>query len=279
MTRILVVDDDEGTRLTFESILRLESYYPTTASSGRVALRMIERDSRQFDLVLIDLRLPDMSGLEVLVGAVAKGLRAAVYTTFDVEPESEIAARNLGAVAFVDRMIDQNDLLELVRRNLDEPYHTPPWDVHRGGGAVSAEPVASREECSKTRPGHAAARWAKIVVSIARLQSDVVTIAAWGHEIGVSPSTLKRWCELAQVNAGDSLDFARLLRVVCRHAGRRVDWLEELAIGTPRTLEHLLHRAGLRTSEPVPSLENYLAGQQLITLPRVIAAIRQALEL
>lgn len=283
MANILVVDDNPGTLLSYATILRLQAHQVTTTSTGLEGLVTIEREHRGLDLVLTDLRLPDISGFEVLVGAVIRGCRGVVYTAFDTQPETGILARHLGAVAFVDRVLDEDDLIQVVRSSL--AVRAEPSSV-RAGVRESADHVfppgfdAQEVDSGRTlRPGHAASRWASIVVAVTRLISDVPTIADWGRHIGASPSTLKRWCELVHVEAGDSLDFARLLRVVCQHPGRRIDWFDELAIVTPRTLKRLLQRASLSDEEPIPDLRVYLARQRFVASPRLQAAVWHILDL
>lgn len=62
--KILVVDDEEIMRRSLGDILRLEGYQVQTVSSGEAALKVLKRES--FDLMLLDLKMPGMDGLEVL---------------------------------------------------------------------------------------------------------------------------------------------------------------------------------------------------------------------
>jgi DNA-binding response OmpR family regulator len=70
MASVLVVDDHEGTRDTYARILQLAGYDAATAATGRagVDLALV----RAFDVHLVDLRLPDMSGIEVLQRPIAR---------------------------------------------------------------------------------------------------------------------------------------------------------------------------------------------------------------
>jgi len=61
---ILVVDDEKNQREILETILSGEGYDVTTASSGEAAMKFVE--ARRFDLVLTDLKMTGMSGLELL---------------------------------------------------------------------------------------------------------------------------------------------------------------------------------------------------------------------
>ncbi|HLM99834.1 MAG TPA: response regulator [Bryobacteraceae bacterium] len=62
--RILVVDDEPAVRLLLEQVLSDVGYYVTLAANGRLALAQVR--SREFDVVIIDLSLPDRDGIEVL---------------------------------------------------------------------------------------------------------------------------------------------------------------------------------------------------------------------
>lgn len=70
MKRILVVDDEEAIRLLYREELSEAGYQVDTAEDGMEALRMVE-ESRP-DLIMIDLRMPGMDGLELLAKVRAK---------------------------------------------------------------------------------------------------------------------------------------------------------------------------------------------------------------
>ena len=65
--RILVVDDEAGIRRTLTQLFTRMGYHATEASSGQEALEQIAR--QRFDLVILDIRMPDMDGTEVLKSA------------------------------------------------------------------------------------------------------------------------------------------------------------------------------------------------------------------
>jgi DNA-binding NtrC family response regulator len=74
--RLLVVDDEPAVLFTVTIMLRRSGYTVTTASTGTQALALIFR--AVFDLVLIDLKLPDMSGLDIAREARAHQPNAAI---------------------------------------------------------------------------------------------------------------------------------------------------------------------------------------------------------
>ncbi len=65
--KILVVDDEPTARRSWRDILRLEGYQVETAANGKAALEAME--NTEFDIALLDLKMPGMSGLEVLRAA------------------------------------------------------------------------------------------------------------------------------------------------------------------------------------------------------------------
>ena len=62
--RLLVVDDEDVTRRSLAEILRLEGYKVEMAEGGRAAIALLSKQA--FDLVLLDLKMPDVDGLQVM---------------------------------------------------------------------------------------------------------------------------------------------------------------------------------------------------------------------
>ena len=66
VTNVLVVDDNALDRALLKLHLQREGYQPAFASNGREALQILERDTEAFDVVLLDRKMPEMGGLELL---------------------------------------------------------------------------------------------------------------------------------------------------------------------------------------------------------------------
>ncbi|WP_163992456.1 sigma-54-dependent transcriptional regulator [Pyxidicoccus caerfyrddinensis] len=111
---ILVVDDEEDIRDTLAMILSLEGYDVSTADRGASALAMVE--ARHFDLVISDLRMPGMDGVETLVRL--KRLRPdlqVIIATGYASAETALRCRLEGAYDYISKPFDMDDLLSLVR--------------------------------------------------------------------------------------------------------------------------------------------------------------------
>lgn len=115
---ILVVDDDSATRRTLSLILEHSNYRVTTAATGDEALTLAAQEP--FDLALIDLRLPDVEGVDLL-----KPLRALhpditmVMATGYASVETAVHAVNNGVDGYVTKPLDIDAVLEKVRDLLE----------------------------------------------------------------------------------------------------------------------------------------------------------------
>jgi CheY-like chemotaxis protein len=111
--RVLVVDDDAAITATFESILTGEGYDVVTATEGRIAIEAAGRTA--FDVILLDLVMPEMDGLEVLrrMRAVAPQSRIVMLSAY-IEPDHEAEALRLGALAVLSKPPDLGKLLRFL---------------------------------------------------------------------------------------------------------------------------------------------------------------------
>ena len=116
---ILVVDDDVSVRKMLSSILSNEGYVVETAESGKQAVRVVEKTS--FDLCLVDIKLPDMKGTELLQALKQKQPKIVkIIITGFPSLENAISAVNEGAEGYVLKPFDVPKLLEMIRKHLDE---------------------------------------------------------------------------------------------------------------------------------------------------------------
>jgi DNA-binding response OmpR family regulator len=113
--RVLVVDDDDVGRSTLAEILRLEGFVVQEAEGGRAALRHLEGGNTE--VMLLDLKMPDMGGLEVLeaAGQLSPDTQVIVFTAHG-SMESAIQAVRHGAYDYLLKPTSPQDILACVRR-------------------------------------------------------------------------------------------------------------------------------------------------------------------
>jgi DNA-binding NtrC family response regulator len=114
---ILVVDDEPGLRESFRLILE-DEYEVIDVPDGPAALDVLR--SAQIDLVLLDIRLPGMDGIEVLerIKALDEGVEVVLVTAVRTV-RTAVAAMKLGAFDYLTKPFEEDELLSIVRRALD----------------------------------------------------------------------------------------------------------------------------------------------------------------
>jgi DNA-binding NtrC family response regulator len=115
--RILVVDDDESIRNTVKAILEDEGYIVDVAATGREAIKRTEETL--YNVALLDIRLPDMEGVELL-----KLMKDAVPRTRKImvtgypSMQNAVAALNKNADVYLIKPVDLEKLLNTVKEQL-----------------------------------------------------------------------------------------------------------------------------------------------------------------
>ena len=117
--RILVVDDDESNRVTLERILRREGLDVVHAASGRDALVILRE--QPVDLVLTDLKMPGMTGIDLLKATrmVEPDVEVVVMTAYGTV-ETAVEAMKEGAYDFVSKPLRRMELVTCVRKALEK---------------------------------------------------------------------------------------------------------------------------------------------------------------
>lgn len=115
--RILIVDDDENIRKVLTAILEDEGYIVESAGTAKKAM---ERTRRKFyNLALIDIRLPDMEGIELLAKMrdTTPKMRKIIITGYPTL-QNAIEAVNRGADAYILKPFDMRDVLKTIEEEL-----------------------------------------------------------------------------------------------------------------------------------------------------------------
>lgn len=235
MAKILVVDDDRGTRHILQKLLTADGYETAGAEDGMAALKALER--KRFDLLLLDVWMPRMNGLEVLAKLrTRKSKPRVVVMTSDDAPQTLLETVRENAFRYIHKPVEPADLLKTVRQVLAAP-EIPPIEV------ISARP-----------------EWIELVVPCTRAAVDRIEPVMAQLEAKLAPDVREaisyafRELLLNAVEWGGQLDETRRVRIACLHTPRmrmyriadpgpgfKIEELPHAAIGQPsdQPIEHM----------------------------------------
>jgi DNA-binding response OmpR family regulator len=227
MKKILVVDDDQTTRHLLRRVLTSAGFSAAVAKDGVDGLKALR--ARRYDLLLLDVWMPRMNGLELLAKLKAvKNRPRVVVMTSDEAPETLLKAVRERAFKYVHKPVDSLTLLQTVRAVLTAP-EPPPVEV------VSARPewVELVVPCTREAAEH-------INTVVSELDSNL------DSEVRESIAYAFRELLLNAVEWGGRLDPKRKVRISCLRCKRmlmyriadpgpgfKIEELEHAAIGQP----------------------------------------------
>lgn len=117
---VLIVDDDPPIREMLTDFLKEEGYETLVATDGAGALDALRQSSERIDLALLDMRLPDVQGLEILRAVAEKGMELPVIVmTAHGTSSTAIHSMQLGAYDYLTKPIDLNQLGITIKRLLE----------------------------------------------------------------------------------------------------------------------------------------------------------------
>lgn len=138
MAKILIIDDERSIRSTLREILEYEDYEVEDVDNGVDGLQLIEK--KDFDLVLCDIKMNRMDGMEVLTeGLAIKPDLPFIMISGHGTVETAVEASKKGAFDFISKPPDLNRLLITVRNALDR-------------GSLVVEAKVLKRKVSKVRP-------------------------------------------------------------------------------------------------------------------------------
>jgi DNA-binding response OmpR family regulator len=118
MSRILIVDDDKGSLNLIEIMLERGGFEVTKADSGRLALSLL--NSAIPDLVILDVMMPEMSGIDVCKAIREKGINVPILI-LSARGDAQAVMHSLeaGATDYLPKPILHHDLVAKVRQMLN----------------------------------------------------------------------------------------------------------------------------------------------------------------
>lgn len=242
---LLIVDDDASFLSIVCSALDRAGWEYVVAHSGLRAIQLATR--HRFRSVLLDLRLPDLDGLQVL--SMLKELPTpppVVLVSGGGTISSAVAAMRLGAKDFIEKPVPIPDLLDALAAA----------SLNRVPAQVTGEPVE---------------RVTALVTLVARATYDVRTIQQWSSLSAMSSSAIRAHCARLGVSAKQALDLGRLLRVALSQPVSPQVVIESV---DSRTVTALARRAGMSLRELQGlTAHEFLRRQEVAEHPELLRAL------
>jgi CheY-like chemotaxis protein len=119
MPKILIAEDDDLFRQYLATLLN-RAGFEVCAADGKTALGIVKADDSDFDVVITDLYMPDVDGIEIVMALRARARRVPVIGItgggVSAEDPCVVAMQRLGAAAVLRKPIDQHELFVLLGR-------------------------------------------------------------------------------------------------------------------------------------------------------------------
>ena len=226
LKRILVVDDEHGLRVTLAANLELEGFDVVDASTGPEALALLA--TGQFDLVISDMRMPVMNGLDLMraIKRQRPALPVVLMTGFEHEQMIDQAIAE-GVFTILTKPFQIGELLDVVKRATR--------------GAVL---LVDQEECGSGP--------ARKVLEFAGVRSETVSSTHLLEEIG------KGWADVCVINiCASSADSQQMIGEI----REKDSSISVIAVASHSDVDDLFH---IPSRSPFALIQNPIEAQQLL---------------
>ena len=203
--RILIVDDDAPVRLMLVRTIAAEGYAVDEAGDGAAALIAVDRASP--DLVVLDVAMPGLDGIEVCRRVRAKGLSIPVLLVTARDAVADrVAGLDAGADDYLTKPFDSDELLARIRALL---RRGKPVGMIRSVGTLSLD-MASRRVSVGERELELTAREAALLELLMRRPNTVVTRElalqeVWDGDAGIG--VVDRYVAFLRGKLGDAVEI------------------------------------------------------------------------
>jgi CheY-like chemotaxis protein len=242
------------------------------------AAACIERSRhRSYDLLLIDERLEDGSGLSAIDVLRSLNVRTPfiLITGFATVPLAVKAAR-LGAIDVVEKPFDPDHLVSIVEEALRSTADSEPRAAATAAAITPGATLPSVETVLADWPESPTKRWLEFALKASVSAEDPRTLRAWARQVGVSHSVLREACYVVGIAPHVARDFVRALRLALIAETAPDEAWYYLNVPDRRSLIRFAHRIGVDSSLPFPNLRSFIKAQRLLRHQHPIArAVRQ----
>jgi len=149
MARILVIDDEKSIRNTLREILEYEKYVVDDAQDGMEGLRLVM--DQKYDVILCDIKMPKMDGIEVLVKIQETTDTPVVMISGHGNIETAVEAIRKGAYDYIAKPLDLNRLLVTLRNALDRNLLVAETRILKRRIGVAYEMIGESEALNQIR--------------------------------------------------------------------------------------------------------------------------------
>jgi CheY-like chemotaxis protein len=248
----LVIDDEPIMGRFVTHALQKLGITVVVASTGGGGIATARGTS--VDVILLDIKLPDMSGIEV-----ARMLRREmphvrlIIVSAVLSIESAVEAMKIGVCDVIQKPLTGERVREVVRLALTSSPRVEP--ARQSAGRDSGISTVSISE-----------RWARVAYKGCLVDRDLKTLGDWARVAGVSYSSLCEVCRLVGMKPHEARDLVRVLRAIVRAAQQHCPFHVLLDVGDRRTLDHLVDRSRLDAAGThLPSIPDFLAKQRFVS--------------
>jgi len=117
--KILVIDDSPTLRKVLDFYLKKNNYLVELANNGKVGLALMEKES--FDLIILDMQMPVISGKEVLINMKEKNIKTPLLIlSAEKKVETIEMGLELGALFYMTKPFKPNDIVEKIKIVFDK---------------------------------------------------------------------------------------------------------------------------------------------------------------
>ena len=218
--QILVVDDEHNIRLTLSALLSRAGHMVTTAASGEEALAMFDR--QPFDLMLVDLQMPGINGIQVVEAIRRRSLDTVVIVlTGHGSLETAIEGLHQGVFDYMLKTSDPTPILARVAAGLSDLQRR-----QRQSALLNTIGAAAQELAGKIEPDH---DLHPVPPPVSLPPAPTTTQPVNERQIKIGQLQLDTWHQTALLD-GRSLNLTptefRLLLCLAEHAGQMLSYTQ-----------------------------------------------------